>query len=175
MCAVQVYDEKLPVGERMKGKNVCVINRSEVVGRPLAAMLANDGADVYSIDISSTYLMKRGKMIEVRESTSCSEAVCMLLCDVLTLLLVPVHTYIDLLAYMPTVVWLGKIPWRISQEPRPERYIHISAGGGVAGRTCKESSHHYHRSSYERLQVWNTLLVHCSRPGSVIAQLSCPP
>jgi hypothetical protein len=74
MCAVEMYDDKVPVGERMKGKNVCVINRSEVVGRPLAAMLANDGADVYSIDISSTYLMKRGKMIEVCESASSSGA-----------------------------------------------------------------------------------------------------
>jgi hypothetical protein len=26
-----------------------VINRSEIVGRPLAAMLANDGATVYSV------------------------------------------------------------------------------------------------------------------------------
>lgn len=30
-----------------------VINRSEVVGRPLAALLANDGAHVFSVDIDS--------------------------------------------------------------------------------------------------------------------------
>ena len=40
-------------------KVVAVGNRSEVVGRPLAAMLANDGATVYSIDIDSIYVMER--------------------------------------------------------------------------------------------------------------------
>jgi methylenetetrahydrofolate dehydrogenase (NADP+)/methenyltetrahydrofolate cyclohydrolase len=33
------------------GKRICVFNRSEVVGRPLASMMANDGADVVSFDI----------------------------------------------------------------------------------------------------------------------------
>ena len=46
----------------MAGKVVAVVNRSEVVGRPLAAMLANDGATVYSIDIDSIYVMERGRM-----------------------------------------------------------------------------------------------------------------
>ena len=46
---LKVYDEALPMGDRMQGKSVVVINRSEIVGRPLAAMLANDGADVYSV------------------------------------------------------------------------------------------------------------------------------
>lgn len=47
---------------KLQGKIVSVINRSEVVGRPLAAMLANDGATVYSIDIDSIYVMVKGKM-----------------------------------------------------------------------------------------------------------------
>ena len=33
----------LPVGNRMEGKRVTIINRSEIVGRPLGALLANDG------------------------------------------------------------------------------------------------------------------------------------
>ena len=33
-------------------------------------MLANDGADVYSIDISSAYLMKRGNITEVTFTSS---------------------------------------------------------------------------------------------------------
>ncbi|CAK9098079.1 unnamed protein product [Durusdinium trenchii] len=37
---LQVYDPSLPVGERMTGKTAVVVNRSEVVGRPVAAMLA---------------------------------------------------------------------------------------------------------------------------------------
>lgn len=36
----------------LAGVTACVINRSELVGRPLAAMLANDGARVHSLDIS---------------------------------------------------------------------------------------------------------------------------
>merc|ERR1712166_1647998 len=39
-----------------------VINRSEIVGRPLAAILANDGADVYSVDINSIYMFRDGRL-----------------------------------------------------------------------------------------------------------------
>lgn len=35
----------------VNSKVITVINRSEVVGRPLAALLANDGARVLSVDI----------------------------------------------------------------------------------------------------------------------------
>ena len=35
------YDASLPVGNRLDGRVITVINRSEIVGRPLAAMLAN--------------------------------------------------------------------------------------------------------------------------------------
>ncbi|THV08222.1 NAD-P-binding protein [Dendrothele bispora CBS 962.96] len=50
---VGVYNKILPYGDRAYGKTVCVVNRSEVVGRPLAALLANDGARVFSVDIDS--------------------------------------------------------------------------------------------------------------------------
>src|SRR5690606_25293640 len=69
MEALGLYDESLPVGDRMRGKTVTVVNRSEVVGRPLAAMLANDGADVYSVDVDSIYLMRRGKMLPANDVT----------------------------------------------------------------------------------------------------------
>ncbi|KAI0797018.1 NAD-P-binding protein [Abortiporus biennis] len=49
----RVYNTLLPYGDRAYGKTVTVINRSEVVGRPLAALLANDGARVFSVDIDS--------------------------------------------------------------------------------------------------------------------------
>ena len=51
--AIGVYDRELPYGDRLYGKTITVINRSEVVGRPLAALLSNDGAKVYSVDIDS--------------------------------------------------------------------------------------------------------------------------
>jgi len=53
----------------MQGKIVTVINRSEIVGRPLAAMLANDGADVYSVDIDSIYLFRGGRLHMVENET----------------------------------------------------------------------------------------------------------
>ncbi|CBJ32057.1 putative methylene tetrahydrofolate dehydrogenase [Ectocarpus siliculosus] len=59
---VGVYDESLPVGDRLQGKTVTIINRSEIVGRPLAAMLANDGATIYSIDVDSIFVFKRGAL-----------------------------------------------------------------------------------------------------------------
>lgn len=38
----------------LEGVTACVINRSDLVGRPLAAMLANDGARVHSLDITGS-------------------------------------------------------------------------------------------------------------------------
>jgi 5,10-methylene-tetrahydrofolate dehydrogenase/methenyl tetrahydrofolate cyclohydrolase len=46
------------------GKIVTVFNRSEVVGRPLASMLANDGATVYSFDVDGPILYQKGKISE---------------------------------------------------------------------------------------------------------------
>ncbi|EIW67140.1 hypothetical protein TREMEDRAFT_45534 [Tremella mesenterica DSM 1558] len=48
-----VYNAMLEYGDRARGKVITVLNRSEVVGRPLAALLANDGARVLSVDIDS--------------------------------------------------------------------------------------------------------------------------
>jgi len=50
---IGVYNALLPYGDRAYGRTITVINRSEVVGRPLAALLANDGARVFSVDINS--------------------------------------------------------------------------------------------------------------------------
>ena len=49
------YDTAAPTGRQLAGKTVTVVNRSEIVGRPLAALLANDGAAIYSVDIDSIY------------------------------------------------------------------------------------------------------------------------
>jgi methylenetetrahydrofolate dehydrogenase (NAD+) len=56
------YDKSNPIGRHMEGKVVTIINRSEIVGRPLAAMLANDGATVYSVDVNSIYMFKGGRV-----------------------------------------------------------------------------------------------------------------
>mmetsp|Transcript_76148 Transcript_76148/g.235791 ORF Transcript_76148/g.235791 Transcript_76148/m.235791 type:complete len:334 (+) Transcript_76148:66-1067(+) len=72
---LSVYDSSLPIGHRMSGKTAVVVNRSEVVGRPVAAMLANDGAQVYSVDIDNMYIFKRGKLEIPPEGTAIEDAV----------------------------------------------------------------------------------------------------
>jgi methylenetetrahydrofolate dehydrogenase (NAD+) len=61
---LQIYNSILPYGNRLFGKTITVINRSEVNGRPLAALLANDGARVYSVDITGVQLFTRGSGIK---------------------------------------------------------------------------------------------------------------
>lgn len=72
---LKVYDSHLPSGQRMTGKTAVVINRSEVVGRPVAAMLANDGAKVWSVDIDSVYLFTRGRVLVPDEEATAESAV----------------------------------------------------------------------------------------------------
>lgn len=55
-----VYNNILHYGNRLYGKKILIVNRSEIVGRPLAALLANDGATVYSVDINNIQQFTRG-------------------------------------------------------------------------------------------------------------------
>ncbi len=48
----------------LAGAKVSIFNRSEVVGRPLAAMLANDGAEVYSFDLDGALKFVGGTVEE---------------------------------------------------------------------------------------------------------------
>lgn len=56
-----VYNSVIPYGNRLYGKTITVVNRSEIVGRPLAALLANDGAVVYSVDVTGIQKFTRGQ------------------------------------------------------------------------------------------------------------------
>lgn len=60
---LRIYNTILPYGNRLFGHTILVVNRSEVVGRPLAALLANDGAHVYSVDVSGIEQFTRGEGI----------------------------------------------------------------------------------------------------------------
>ena len=60
---LRVYNSILPYGNRLFGRTITVVNRSETVGRPLAALLANDGACVYSVDIAGVQQFTRGEGI----------------------------------------------------------------------------------------------------------------
>jgi len=67
---VGVYDKSMSKRRQAEGKTITVINRSPIVGHPVAAMLANDGADVYSVDVDSIYLMRKGEMRETRATVA---------------------------------------------------------------------------------------------------------
>ncbi|MFC7432150.1 MULTISPECIES: tetrahydrofolate dehydrogenase/cyclohydrolase catalytic domain-containing protein [unclassified Agrococcus] len=57
----------------LEGITACVINRSDIVGRPLAAMLANDGARVHSLDVHGSLLLEPAigrHTHDVRDSTA---------------------------------------------------------------------------------------------------------
>lgn len=84
---LRIYNTILPYGNRLHGRTITVINRSEVVGRPLAALLANDGAHVYSVDISDVQEFTRGvglrkKRHEVAEKPGWTLEDCLPISDV---------------------------------------------------------------------------------------------
>ncbi|KAK5088453.1 Methylenetetrahydrofolate dehydrogenase [NAD(+)] [Lithohypha guttulata] len=64
---LHIYNTILPYGNRLFGHTICVVNRSEVVGRPLAALLANDGATVYSVDVTGVQKFTRGEGLRKRK------------------------------------------------------------------------------------------------------------
>ena len=63
LTEVGVYREN--VARPVEGKRVTIFNRSEVNGRPLAVMMSNDGARVYSFDINGPLLFENAKPYEV--------------------------------------------------------------------------------------------------------------
>ncbi|KAB8259368.1 hypothetical protein BDV32DRAFT_59396 [Aspergillus pseudonomiae] len=56
---MDVHDRTRPAGERLRDQEICIINRSDVVGLPLAQLFAGEGARVYSVDISGVQLFQR--------------------------------------------------------------------------------------------------------------------
>ncbi|OBZ70208.1 Methylenetetrahydrofolate dehydrogenase [NAD(+)] [Grifola frondosa] len=92
---------------------VTIINRSEVVGRPLAALLANDGARVFSVDIDSIQeYTKRPRQSAARQfhprhvvhPTSMTLQDCLAISDVVVSAVPNVREKASL--YMPTI---GKV------------------------------------------------------------------
>ena len=63
---LKIYNNILPYGNRLFGRTITVLNRSETVGRPLAALLANDGACVYSVDVTGVQQFSRGQGIKMQ-------------------------------------------------------------------------------------------------------------
>ncbi|CAO3701297.1 hypothetical protein CU097_008568 [Rhizopus azygosporus] len=50
------FKSHLEFGQRLKDKTVTIMNRSDVVGKPLATLLAYEGAVVYSVDANDVQL-----------------------------------------------------------------------------------------------------------------------
>ena len=84
---LQIYNTFLDYGKRLFGRRITVVNRSEVVGRPLAALLANDGAEVYSVDVTGVQQFSRGTGLrnqkhEVREMKEWGPEQCLPISDI---------------------------------------------------------------------------------------------
>lgn len=89
----KVHDKSRAMGKHLEGQTVTIINRSEIVGRPLAAMLANDGADVYSIDIDSIFLFSGGRLQKCEGETpeSCVRKVRLIIICISRLVLILIY------------------------------------------------------------------------------------
>ncbi len=59
LAYVDYLDER--AGQTFAGKGITIFNRSDVVGRPLAYMLKNDDATVYSFSIEGGVVMRKGE------------------------------------------------------------------------------------------------------------------
>ena len=60
---LRVYNSILPYGNRLFGRSITVVNRSETVGRPLPALLYNAGACVNSEHVTGVQQFTRGEGI----------------------------------------------------------------------------------------------------------------
>ena len=68
----------------LEGRKACIFNRSEVVGRPLASMMANDGASVTSFDIDGplSFVPGRGGAPHSVEETNVDRATALAAADI---------------------------------------------------------------------------------------------
>ena len=63
---LRIYNGIIPYWNRLFGRSITVINRSEVVGRPLAALLANDGTLIYSVEFDGVQQFTSGQGLKKR-------------------------------------------------------------------------------------------------------------
>lgn len=59
-------------------KKITIINRNNLIGKPLAILLANDGADVYSVDDNSIFLMRKEATGKIYGTNKTREQACMI-------------------------------------------------------------------------------------------------
>lgn len=56
---IGIYDQAVPEAAQLRNQTICIINRSDVVGKPLAELLASQGARVYSVDIEDVRIFQQ--------------------------------------------------------------------------------------------------------------------
>lgn len=61
---------------KLFGKTITVLNRSNIVGKPISLLLANDGADVYSVDKDSIFLMRKEVTGKIYNTEKSAEEAC---------------------------------------------------------------------------------------------------
>lgn len=142
---LKIYNPLLAYGQRLYGKTVTVINRSEVVGRPLAALLANDGARVFSVDIDSVQEFTRGpglkqKRHQVTEKPGWTVENCLPLSDVV-ITGVPGDSYkvpVDLVKEGATCINFSSQKVRTKKKRREIGFIpiHFDSFRSIAGSMC---------------------------------------
>jgi len=69
LAIVKILDDISEYGSEsgpMAAKTIAIFNRSEVIGRPLAVMMSNDGALVYSFDENGPFEFQAGQPKETR-------------------------------------------------------------------------------------------------------------
>ncbi|MCB1645691.1 MAG: hypothetical protein KDI36_09570 [Pseudomonadales bacterium] len=71
LTEIGVYEN---VEKPIAGKTVTIFNRSEVIGRPLAVMMSNDGGKVYSFDENGPLLFENARPYETNISRSAALA-----------------------------------------------------------------------------------------------------
>lgn len=63
LTAAGIY--AMDIEKPIAGSTVTIFNRSEVIGRPLAVMMSNDGAKVFSFDLNGPLLFENAKPSEI--------------------------------------------------------------------------------------------------------------
>lgn len=73
---LKVYDNFNLPHYKLFDKTVTIINRSNIVGKPLSLLLANSGADVYSVDKDSIFLMRKEASGKIYNTDKTPEEAC---------------------------------------------------------------------------------------------------
>lgn len=70
------YDNFYMLSNKLHGITATIVNRSNIVGKPTSLLLANDGAEVYSADKNSIFLMRKEEVGKIYTTEKTIEEAC---------------------------------------------------------------------------------------------------